>query len=61
LTYRDAFCCSARKPKIKWRKRENITWKVDMKKQVQTYKRVYDISGEEKDFESVSWYDVNKK
>ncbi len=32
-----------------------------MKKQVQTYKRVYDISGEEKDFESVSWYDVNKK
>jgi hypothetical protein len=36
------------------RKRKNMLWKVDMKKQVQIDRRVYDIGGEEKDFESVS-------
>jgi hypothetical protein len=38
-----------------------MVWRVDMKKQVQINRRMYDISGEEKDFESVLWYDVNKK
>jgi hypothetical protein len=41
--------------------KKNMVWKVDMKKQVQINRRVYDVGGEEKDCESVLWYDVNKK